>query len=809
MSYTELAYIRSSQGQYIDTGVASTSDIDYEIQYLVLGGGDYLYQCIIGSDSYHNSFYPYCQEGSKTPSGEYVAYSYNGVMWSHLGVNLQGVKTTLKKTKNVFQLSSDDGFTTTLTHSSTTSFTRSSPILIFAMSKSVPDFCTAILYHCKIWRSGNLVRDFIPVLDERGVACLYDKVSGTYFYNQGEGTFGACEISEDGIEYMPIMTGVNAYFDARKNVTDTSWKNLRGDTNFELFNPSISENGVEVVGSEVSYGKFTKPWTSGSSRTWYFVFKNVSGAFANWKTIIGNEASQYKCSTIAMDGNGYIKFTRPDIVPSTSLGFKCSDWHVVAWVSNGSSQTTKLWIDGTYIASAYNMQGWADDTYLCRGSNWSYADNNTVFRAIAIADSAHADTDVVSNSNWLRQQYANEYIKLPPEEVTRLPYIEATGTQYIDLGFKLTQNHKIDIKFMVSGNSAVFGSRNNANSNNIAIAHSIGGGVVIDFNNGSCETYRVIQVVDGSSAYRVVLDKNGRFIYDEDDNLLSSSTTVCSHTIVTPGNAYLFWMSYNTNGWGKATGRIYYCKIYDGDNLVREFHPAISSGGTVGMWDAITGHLYTNAGTGNFLVYDYVTEGSAVFVFDDLSRITSAKESAIRWMEHVPDRCSLNVFARMDSDDFLECSNGSSIPCISIGDDLSSKSLEVKVVMSTEDVSETPTLTDMTIAIGNSDDDHVLVLEFESGNTSSLQNAVGDIDISYGGGTLHGVGGAVAPFDISFTPDGYIAKNHPHDAEHIEIVNLSANAKLIKVRYVNAKSEEHIVINDISAQGNLISVDDI
>lgn len=205
------------------------------------------------------------------------------------------------------------------------------------------------------------------------------------------------------------MTDVNAYFDARIGVGQNEWQNQTGDINFQLFNPIISKEGIEVVGNNTSYGKFSKPYTSGSSRTWYFVFKNTSGKYSDWKTIIGNESGTYTCSTIAMDGNGYIKFTRPDIIPNTSLGFRCSDWHVVAWVSNGSNRTTRMWIDGTYVGNTGNMQGWANDTYLGRGSGWWYGDNNTVFRAIAIADSAHSDADVVTNSNWLRQYYVSNY----------------------------------------------------------------------------------------------------------------------------------------------------------------------------------------------------------------------------------------------------------------------------------------------------------------------------------------------------------------------------------------------------------------
>ena len=41
----------------------------------------------------------------------------------------------------------------------------------------------------KIWINEQLLYDLVPVLDETGVACMFDKVSQQYFYHEGEGTF--------------------------------------------------------------------------------------------------------------------------------------------------------------------------------------------------------------------------------------------------------------------------------------------------------------------------------------------------------------------------------------------------------------------------------------------------------------------------------------------------------------------------------------------------------------------------------------------------------------------------------------------
>lgn len=45
------------------------------------------------------------------------------------------------------------------------------------------------VYGLKIYDNDTLVRDFIPVVDLSGVACLYDKVEEKFYYNQGTGKF--------------------------------------------------------------------------------------------------------------------------------------------------------------------------------------------------------------------------------------------------------------------------------------------------------------------------------------------------------------------------------------------------------------------------------------------------------------------------------------------------------------------------------------------------------------------------------------------------------------------------------------------
>lgn len=183
--YSDIEYLESNGSQLLDTGVLSTSNISYEIQYAVIGGGDYIYQCIIGSKDFHNAFYPYCLDNANgVASGEYVAYSHDGVEWANLGTNLQRVKTTLKKTGNLFQLSAENGFSKELRHQSNASFSLTSTMNIFGMSAGTPDYCVAKLYYCKIWDGGTLVRDFVPMRRIDGQRGLFDKVTNEFYTMQ-------------------------------------------------------------------------------------------------------------------------------------------------------------------------------------------------------------------------------------------------------------------------------------------------------------------------------------------------------------------------------------------------------------------------------------------------------------------------------------------------------------------------------------------------------------------------------------------------------------------------------------------------
>ena len=105
------------------------------------------------------------------------------------------------------------------------------------------------LYAYKHYTNGVLDRDYIPVIDKNGAACLYDKVSGQMFYNQGSGDFKTGDIippekSQFLASQLDNSTTLQIGAEAGKNNT------VKFDLGFNLeeFNiTATSINGAKVA----------------------------------------------------------------------------------------------------------------------------------------------------------------------------------------------------------------------------------------------------------------------------------------------------------------------------------------------------------------------------------------------------------------------------------------------------------------------------------------------------------------------------------------------------------------------------------
>lgn len=183
-----------------------------------------------------------------------------------------------------------------------------------------------------------------------------------------------------------------------------------------------------------------------------------------------------------------------------------------------------------------------------------------------------------------------------PSGYKRVEYIQSSGSQYVDTGFKPNQDTRVVMDVDVdttTSQRALFGCRT-AYANNAFCLWTGTGNAGYQTDYGSL----VGQPTSPNSTGRHLLDKN--------KNVLTvDGTVVVSQDAAAFQTAYnLFLLQINNGGSVMSaypfSGKLYSCKIYDNGTLVRDFIPAITDSNEVGLWDDVNTVFYGNAGNGTF-----------------------------------------------------------------------------------------------------------------------------------------------------------------------------------------------------------------
>ena len=168
----ELQYLESTGTQYIDTGVMCTTSTDYEF---------------VGAIT----------ETTKT------GWIVGAPTWIGIHKKADTVAATQASTGHIYNtVGVNEIFTIGLFGNKAyfngvetgTSIRKKSTLTMFLFAyhhttDTGSIYSSVRMNSFKMWENGNIVRDFIPVLDFDDVPCMYDKISGQFFYNQGTGEF--------------------------------------------------------------------------------------------------------------------------------------------------------------------------------------------------------------------------------------------------------------------------------------------------------------------------------------------------------------------------------------------------------------------------------------------------------------------------------------------------------------------------------------------------------------------------------------------------------------------------------------------
>ncbi len=181
--YTELEYLESTGTQWIDTGIVGDTNKGVELQAYMTG-------------ALNNS----CGVGSWGDNGmrDWMFYMFSsqfrtgfGATNSSIGVDVELNRWYKYKAITVDskqQQYIDDELVYT---SSAQNFDTNRNLYLFGMNnKGIFNYgLRGRIKYVKLYDGATIVRDMIPVLDLDNIPCMYDKVSGEFFYNKGTGTF--------------------------------------------------------------------------------------------------------------------------------------------------------------------------------------------------------------------------------------------------------------------------------------------------------------------------------------------------------------------------------------------------------------------------------------------------------------------------------------------------------------------------------------------------------------------------------------------------------------------------------------------
>lgn len=216
-------------------------------------------------------------------------------------------------------------------------------------------------------------------------------------------------------------------------------------------------------------------------------------------------------------------------------------------------------------------------------------------------------------------------INILPDGYTKLQYIESDGTQYIDTGLKANNNTRIEMNCeILSDNSAngesvltIFGARSSGSVKNFSLIYDLDNDRW-SYGYGSTRSY----LSSNNPVGKYIVDANKQYCYLNNDTLNNTTSTFsCEY------NMYLFALNDNGDAMWTTTGRIYSCKIYNNDVVIRNFIPCKNVNGDVGLYDIVNDDFYGNSDSNadDFIGGDSVTDLFYEFGAGSMLRATRSR----------------------------------------------------------------------------------------------------------------------------------------------------------------------------------------
>ena len=181
-----------------------------------------------------------------------------------------------------------------------------------------------------------------------------------------------------------------------------------------------------------------------------------------------------------------------------------------------------------------------------------------------------------------------------PEGYTAVDYLQSSGTQWIDSGYKYGIDSDIEVKFGTDANGTLLGAQD-SDDNNYKFVISLLGDSLWAGRGNSVKLYmsdmiKPLILKNTSSLFKLI-DSTGkeRSEASNNPNYVGSQLSI-----------YLFARHTPTGTTSMIKSQIYYCRFYENGELVCDMRPCLDAGGVPCMYDLIRQQTLYNQGTGSF-----------------------------------------------------------------------------------------------------------------------------------------------------------------------------------------------------------------
>lgn len=538
--YCQLEYVESDGRQWVNTGVTEKARWEFDVKF----DTNITHRQLMGYGGNHQ---------------EYWGVQAHGGYGIHEDRNLVNVVAGQRDTivhcfgeTGVYSLRVQDKVLSDFNQTMPTS----PEYQLFNIVSSTSYACHAKMYGCNCIQNGQLIRKFVPALrNSDNVAGLYDLVN-KQFYTSGSGThlLAGPKIDADIMVVKYLASTGEQYINTGVTPTAT----LETEISFTPTD-GLMENAI-----------FGSSWARDGYFLMFFEKKIRWHSGGNWVDIGSYNAGD---KVVCHCTNSYI----------TVNGVK----YPIEGGENSASPVKIL--DNMGYTGGSSGRGIGKIEYM---RMW---DNGVLIRDFIPIMKKTGELgllDLVENKLYTNAGTSDFY--------TQLEYIEANPGAYIDTGFTPDQNTRVECGFSIAHNgndqSYIYGSGANYNSMAFELypwTRTISEGKTVqgyqfNFADSPCHIFEI----PANTFIQTTHDKNGFTANGRSYSLNSDAT------FTAPGPLYL--LTLNRNGSVPVPlnkTKLYYCRIYNGGTIVRDFIPVIKSGGIACLYDKKNSQYYDNAGS--------------------------------------------------------------------------------------------------------------------------------------------------------------------------------------------------------------------